>query len=100
MDGLHNTLSELIEKRDEKKKRLEKLEPLKRGISRRKEDEQRLENALLKRKSLKEVNSSWPVLEERARKLEPEQMVQKEQSANMNRARRKAQKKQRGRKLR
>src|SRR5690625_4267654 len=100
MDGLHNTLSELIEDRDEKKKRLEKLEPLKRGISRRKDDEQRLENALLKRKSLKEVNSSWPVLEERVRKLEPEKMVQEEKIANMNRERLKAQKKQRGEQLR
>src|SRR5690625_6145686 len=39
MDGLHNTLSELIEDRDEKKKRQEKLKPLKRGISRRTDSE-------------------------------------------------------------
>src|SRR5690625_6163328 len=73
---------------------------MKRGNSRRKDDEQSLENALLKRKSMKEVNSSWPVLEERVRKLEPEKMVQEEKIANMNRERLKAQKKQRGEQLR
>lgn len=83
LDQVNGRLTELIDRWNEKRAAFEELEPLKQGIAQRKEHEQKLEMAELKKKQLLEINTRWPVLEDRIRNLEPLKKERSDKIANL-----------------
>lgn len=95
LDQLNENLSGFINLQKEKKEEYEILEPLKKGISQRKDKEQKVENAELKKKSLLVISQKWPVLEDQIKNLEPKKKEQQEKIDKLQEEQKKAQNKQR-----
>lgn len=99
LDRLNQELSDLISRQKDKIEEFDKLEPLKKGISQRKDKEQRLENAELKKKRLLEISQKWPVMEDRIKNLKPKKAEQKKKIEKLQEEQKKAQHKQRAEQL-
>lgn len=99
LDQLNDQLSGLIHRHNEMRQEYEKLEPLEKGISKRKDKEHQLENAELKKKRLLEISQKWPVLEDRIKNLEPKKKEQQEKIERLHKEQQKAQNKQRAEQL-
>lgn len=84
MDRINEKLSELMEVRNKKREQFLVMEPLKRGISQRKEHEQKLEVFALKEEQLQKINNLWPTLEERIRNLESQKKSSEEKIAKLH----------------
>lgn len=95
LDQLNNQLSGLISRQNEKKEDFDKLEPLKKGISQRKDKEQQIETAELKKNRLLEISRRWPVLENEVETLEPKKKERQEKIDKLKNEQKNAQNKQR-----
>lgn len=99
LDTINEKLTKLFIQKKSKKEEFDQLQPLKKGISQRKDKEQQLETAELKKKELMEISHKWPVMEDRIKNLEPKKKVQQEKIEKLQNEQKKAQLKQQAQQL-
>src|SRR5699024_6120192 len=99
LDALNEKLNVLINKRDEKKKKFDRLNPLKEDIQKRQVKKQKLETAKEKRERLVDVSKKWPVYEEKVKNLAPKIEIKEENITKLEKEQKQAQNKQKAKQL-